>query len=88
MDGISALYMRVQSDLPAPSTMWDHKKNSATWKRHLAWPWWHPDLRLSAPKTVRHKFLLSICYNSPNRLGQEEKFGWKHPELHADMQSA
>ena len=40
-------------------------------------PWWHPDLRLSAPKTVRKKSLLlkppryCIGYSSPSWLRQE-----------------
>lgn len=76
VNGVSAL---MKESREVPSTFWQMRlpKGVWIWKRALTPPWWHPDLRLPACKTVRNKFLLFIrfhcvicCYSSPEGLRQ------------------
>ena len=60
MKAISALIKETTQSFPAPSTMWGHSRKPATGRRALSQPCWHPDLGLSASRTVRNKFLLFI----------------------------
>ena len=65
MNEISALMKGApvsSLNLFLPSGDAKSKQESATPKRVItrAHPWWHPDLRLLASRTVRNKFLLFI----------------------------
>ena len=51
MVGISALRKEAPQSSRAPSAMWGNKK-SASLKKVLSWPCWHPDLRLPTFRTV------------------------------------
>ena len=66
MNGISAFLRELpeppSSSLPCENT--PSCQQFATQKKAFTrtQPCWHPDLRLSASRTVRNKFLLSIRY--------------------------
>ena len=62
MNGIGALIRGPRKNLLTPPIMWGYSEKSAARKGVLAWPCWHPDTRLPACRTARHKFLLFISY--------------------------
>ena len=84
LNRIKVLIKEISTYSLAPSIMWRHSEKSETQKTALIQPCWNPDLRLSASRTVRNKFLLLIshlsvvfCYSSPNRLRKEQQKEWK-----------
>ena len=74
-NGISALIKETQESWFIPCAMWGYNEKSATQKRALIQPFWHPYLRLATSSTVRNKFLwfvshplYGVCHSSPSWL--------------------
>lgn len=61
--GISALINEIPQSSLAPFTTGRYKRKFEAWKRALPHGCWHPDLRLLASRTMRHKFLLLFFFS-------------------------
>ena len=85
MNEISALIKEPRRSSLAFSTTWGHKK-FASWKRAIARPWGHPDLRLPGSKTVRNTFLLFIRHPVYGILSEPPE-KWRQEKLEADIRT-
>lgn len=51
-----ATYKRSSKEIPSPSAVWGYSEKSATQKRALIQPHWHPDLRHQPPDLWEIRF--------------------------------